>query len=67
MGKSIKYAIEYEGAGSTSRVYSRKTEKQDTIPFDEALRRLVNTPPKHKTAARPTKGRATPSSKERKK
>ncbi len=22
--------------------------KRETIPFDEALRRLVNTPPKHK-------------------
>jgi hypothetical protein len=28
----------------------KRNEERETIPFDDALRRLLNTPPKHKTA-----------------
>lgn len=32
-------------------------EREEPVPFDEALRRLVSTPPKHKPAKEKTKKR----------
>jgi len=39
---------------SSQRQVAKKEKGDEAIPFDEALRRMVNAPPQHKTAKKPT-------------